>query len=239
MQKQLWALFLAVMIMIGACGCMKANDNYGRKENDQEYSELMLKYMEEKYNTTFQIVEYIFPKAGINSGMKENVVVVEDPSGVTANVKARLGAPYSYYDDYVNACGADQIQHSLDLSQLQKLGNARLYAVVNSKNMTDINITPEGVASITLVVNIPQQPTEHTMELLYDVYCQICNAGHQNIYLIAWFTDGSAEFDRAVDNYRIYGKSNWQDYSGTVYAALKITTPGLSYQDFCAALTEH
>lgn len=218
---------------------MKKDNNYGRKETDQQYAELMLKYMEEKHGTTFQAVEYIFPEAGINSGMQENVLVVEDSGGVTANVKARLSTPYSYYDDYVDACGADRIQRSLDLSGLQALGSARLYAVVNSKSATDISIAPGDVVSVTLVVNIPGEVTEEAVKQLYDAYCQICSAGYQKLYLIAWFTDGSAEFDQAVNNYRVYGKSSWKNYTGTVYAAMKVTTPNLSYEDFRNALTEN
>ena len=215
---------------------MKNNKNYGRTETDEAYAELMLNYMEDKYDTSFQIVEQIFPESGLNSGMLENVLVLKDPSGVTANAKARLGSPYDYYDDYVNACGADLIQRSMDLTALQQLGTARFYAVVNSKRVSEIDITPEGVASVTLVVNIPEPFSEEAMDQLYRVYEQICGAGYKTLYLIAWFTDGSPEFDQAVSNYRIYGKSDWKSYSGTVYAALKITTPGLSPEDFRAAL---
>lgn len=225
--------------MTGACGCMKTNTSHGRIETDQEYAELMLQYMEETYDTTFQIVESIFPKAGFNTGMKENVLVVEDSNGVIANAKARLGSPYKFYDDYLNSCAADQIQRSMDLENLLALGNARFYTVVKSKILSEINIAPEGVSSVTLVVNIPQQVTDEAMEQLYDVYCQICDAGYQTLYLIAWFTDGSAEFDQAVNNYRVYGKSDWKHYEGTVYAALKITEPDLPYEVFRNTLIEN
>lgn len=239
MRRRLVLLFGAIIILMGVCGCMNTNNNYGRKENDQDYAELMRTHMEEKYGTDFQIAECIFPEAGINSGMRENVVVLKDCNGVTANVKARVGTPYTYYDDYVDACGADRIESSLDLTGLRQAGNARLYAVVRSKTVDEIDISPEGVTSVTLVVNIPQQRTEETMQKLYDAYGQIVKAGYQKLYLIAWFTDGSAEFDQAVENYRVYGKSSWENYTGTVYAALKVTVPDLSYEDFCAALTEN
>lgn len=211
----------------------------GGNENHQEYAKLMLEYMEQKYATEFTVVEEIFPEAGFNTGMRENILVVADSNGVTANVRARLATPTNCYDDYVNACGANRIQSNLNLEGLQTLGNARLYAVVNTKRLSELNISPEGVASVTLVVHIPQQFREDAMEQLYDAYCQICDAGYQNLYLIAWFTDGAAEFDRAVDNYRVYGKSSWKDYSATVYAALKVTTPGLSYEDFRMKLIEN
>lgn len=239
MQKRLWILLLATIMMIGVCGCMKTNKDRGRIERNQKYAQQMLAYMEEKYDTVFQVVEEIFPESGINTGMKENVLVVKDSNGVLANAKARLGSPDVFYDDYVYACGADRIQRSLDLSGLQELGNARVYGVFNAKHLSEISIAPEEVPSVTLVVNLPQQVTAEAMEQLYDAYSQICDAGYRKLYLIAWFTDGSAEFDQAVENYRIYGKSNWTDYSGTVYAALKITEPGLSYDDFQAALTEN
>jgi len=239
MIKRLGILFGAIMIMMGVCGCMNINSNYGRNENNQEYAELMRIYMEETYSAEFQIVEYIFPEAGINSGMKENVVVLKDRDGVLANVKARMGTPYAYYDDYVDACGAHRIESRLDLSGLRQTGNAQLYAVVKTDAVADIDITPAGVTSVTLVVNIPHPQSQEAMQSLYDAYKQICNAGYGKLYLIAWFTDGSAEFDQAVENYRVYGKSSWKNYNGKVYAALKITDTGLSYEDFCAALIEN
>lgn len=218
---------------------MNTKNTYGRKEANQEYAELMLQYMEEKYETSFRIVEYIFPEGGINSGMRENVLVVEDSNGVIANAKARMSTPYSYYDDYVDACGATLICNQLDLSGLQALGNAELYAVVKSKTVADIDVTPVGVTSVTLVANIPQHVSADAMTQLYDAYYRICDAGYAKVYVIAWFTDGSAEFDQAVDNYRVYGKASWQNYTGTVYAALKVSDTKLSYEDFQGLLIEN
>lgn len=239
MGKRLWILLILSMILMGACGCMNSNNTLGRKETDQQYAQLMLTHMEEKYGTTFQIVETIFPEAGINSGMRENVTVLRDSNGVTANVKARLSTPYSYYDDYVDACGAERIQQSLDFSSLQELGNARLYAVVDSRTLADIRTEPAHVTSVTLVVNIPGQVTEEALERLYNAYCSICDAGYRKLYVIAWFTDGAAEFDQAVENYRVYGKASWKNYTATVYASLKVTTPGLSFREFRDTLIEN
>lgn len=215
---------------------MRKPNNGGRTEDDQAYAELMLKYMEEKYDTNFLMEEYIFPKGGFNTGMRENVLVVKDLNGVTANARARLGAPYAFYDNYLHACGADLIQRNMDLSDLQKLGDAKYYAVVNGKQLSDISIAPEGIASVTLVVNIPQQVTEEALMQLYEAYCQMCDAGYPDSDLTACFSDGSAEFTQAVENYPIYGNSNWTGFSGTVYAVLKASGSDLSYEDFRAAL---
>ena len=215
---------------------MNMSKTLGRTESDQEYAGLMQTYIESKYGVEFRVQEFIFPEAGINSGMQENVLVVQDPSGITANVSARMGTPYNYYDDYADALGAARIQSSLNLSELHKWGNAQLYAVMKTSDISKIDASAAGVSSVTLVVNIPQPYSEGAMQSLYNVYSQICDAGYQKLYLIAWFTDGSAEFDQAVNNYRIYGKSDWLNYSGTVHAALKITAAGLPYDDFVAAL---
>ena len=239
MQKRILALLIAAMMMIGVCGCMRRNRDSVNKPNEQEYTEQMRKYMEDAYDTTFTVVETIFPKSGFNTGMLENVVVLKDSQGVVTNVKARLGNPDAFYDDYANCLGAHKIQNNMDLAVLQEMGNARVYAVVRDKNIADISIAADNVSSVTLVVNIPCEPSEAAMECLYDAYGQLCEAGYQTLYLIAWFTDGDAEFDRAVENYRVYGKPDWSHYSGTVYAALKISAPDVSYEDFRAALIDN
>lgn len=239
MKKRIVVLFFAVIIMIGVCGCMNMNKTLSRTENDQEYAQLMLNHMEATYGTSFQVVESIFPEAGINSGMSENVLTLQDPSGIITNVTAAMGTPYKFYDDYANALGAAQIRSTLYLSELQKWGNVQLYTSLKTRDISNIDASPSGVSSVTLVANIPQPHSEEAMKALYDVYCQICSAGYQKLYMIAWFTDGSAEFDRAVNNYRIHGKSDWLNYNGTVHAALKITVADLDYDDFQAALVEN
>lgn len=226
------SIFLLITIIItGVCGCMKANSNKSnRHETDQEYIQVMQNYIQEKYSVSFDVVEQILPQDGINTALKENVLVVQDTNGVIANVKARLGTPYDFYDDYVEARTAAEIQKEIDISVPS--GNAKIYVVVNDEDLENVDTSAKNIASLTFVSMITGNPNDDALERLYEIYEALQKKGYANVYFLVGFTDGSAEFKKAVENYMIYGKSKWTDYSGEVFAELYVTDGDLSFDAF-------
>ena len=207
----------------------KSSNKNNRQENDQEYISLMKKYIQDKYSITVDVVEHIFPQDGINTALKENILVVKDSNGVIANIRARLSTPYNFYDDYVESCTAANIQAEIDLSFFD---NAKIYVVVNNANIEMIDTSPSNIDYLTFVSTVTGKPEDDILKDLYEVYDYLCQKGYENIGFLVGFTDGSSEFGKAVENYMIYGKSDWDSYSGEVYAELYVTDQGLSFEEF-------
>lgn len=201
-----------------------------RQESDQEYILLMQNYIQDKYSIIVDEVEHILPQEGINTALKENVLVVRDLNGVVSNVKARLSTPYDFYDDYVESCTASSIQNEIGVSVPN--GKARIYVVVNNADIKNIDTSATNIASLTFVSTITGNPTDDSLGRLYEIYKALNQKGYLNVYFLVGFTDGSSEFEKAVDNYMIYGKSEWKDYSSKVFAELYITDKNLSFDEF-------
>lgn len=201
-----------------------------RRESDQEYILLMQNYIQDKYSITVDSVEYVLPQDGINTALKENILVVRDSNGVVSNVKARLSTPYDFCDDYVEACTASCIQNEIGVSVPN--GNAKIYVVVNNADIKNIDTSADNIASLTFVSTIAGNPTDSSLKLLYEIYTALQQKGYSNIYFLVGFTDGSSEFEKAVNNYMVYGKSEWKDYSGEVFAEIYITDKNLSFDKF-------
>lgn len=209
---------------------MDRNSNKSnRQESEQEYLVLMQSYIEEKYSITVDVLEYIFPQDGINTALKENVLVVRDSKGVISNVKARLSSPYSFYDDYVAACTAQSIQDELEISVPH--GVAKIYVVTNNLDINQLDTSSTNISSLTFVSTISGNPTDEAMKILYEIYDKL-QKRYENVYFLVGFTDGSDEFKKATENYMVYGKSEWKDYSGEVYAELYVTDKNLSFDEF-------
>lgn len=210
---------------------MNKNSNKSiRQETDHEYVLLMQNYIQDKYSITVDVVEQILPQDGINTALKENILVVRDSNGVISNVKARLSTPYKFYDDYVEACTAASIQKEIGVSVPS--GTAKIYVVVNNNDVNNINTSAENIASLIFVSNITGNPNDNTLERLYEIYSAIQQKGYSKVYFLVGFTDGSSEFEKAVENYMIHGKSEWKDYSGEVFSELYVTDNNLSYAEF-------
>lgn len=228
------AISIVLLILItvtGVCGCMNKNSNKSnRQESDQEYILLMQNYIQDKYSITVDVVEQILPQDGINTALKENILVVRDSNGVISNVKARLSTPYEFYDDYVESHAAASIQNEIGVSVPS--GIAKIYVVVNNSDANNIDTSATNIASLTFVSTITGQPNDNSMECLYEIYNAIQQKGYSNVYFLVGFTDGSSEFEKAVENYMIFGKSEWKDYSGEVFAELYVTDNNLSYAEF-------
>lgn len=240
---KLFRLFLFLLLFIittaGACGCMKKYSNKSnRKENDQDYAVLMQDYIQNKYSIKVNVIETIFPKEGINTGLKYNILVFCDEKGITANVKARMSSPYSFYDDYVEASVAYKIQSELSIDITTQDCNAKIYVAVNNKDYSKLDISPANIASLSFISTIAGEPDDRTIEELYEVYTQIQSKKYDNVYFLVGFTDGSAEFEQAVNNYMIYGKSEWKDYTGEVYSELYVTENNLTFEEFKSNLSE-
>ena len=208
----------------------KNSNKSNRQETDQEYILSMQNYIQDKYSITVNVVEQILPQDGINTALKENILVVRDSNGVISNVKARLSTPYEFYDDYVESCTAASIQKEIGVSVPS--GTAKIYVVVNNTDANNINTSAANIASLTFVSTITGNPNDDSLERLYEIYNAIQQKGYSNVYFLVGFTDGSSQFEKAVENYMIFGKSEWKDYSGEVFAELYVTDNNLSYAEF-------
>ena len=208
----------------------KNSNKSNRQEPDQEYILLMQNYIQDKYSITVDVVEQILPQDGVNTALKENILVVRDSNGVISNVKARLSTPYELYDDYVESHTAASIQNEIGVSVPS--GIAKIYVVVNNTDINNINTSAANIASLTFVSTITGKPNDNTLERLYEIYDTIQKKGYSNVYFLVGFTDGSYEFEKAVENYMVHGKSEWKDYSGEVFNELYVTDNNLSYAEF-------
>lgn len=214
-------------------GCGISNKELGqsnRNKIDSEYVVLMKDYIQDKYSITIDVAEQILPKDGFNTALKENILVVKDSNGVFANIKARLSSPYEFYDNYVESYTASIIQNKMNITVPK--GKAKIYVALRNCDFKNIDVSPSNVLSLTYVSAISEKPSDLCMERLYEVYSELQYQGYSNIYFLVGFTDGASEFDKAVENYMVHGKSEWEDYNGIVYADLTITDDGLSYDDF-------
>lgn len=235
--KKLLLILVIIITITGVCGCMDftSKKNNNRKESDSEYSEMFKSYIEEKYSKSFEIVSTDFPESGFNTGMKQNVVVLRDDDGVTCNVTAYLSTPYSYYDDYVESYTASLIEAEIDNAKYDSV-RYRIYVTVKNRNMDETNVSSNNILSLTFVGKVDHSPEEKDLQGLYEIYDELVRKGYRNIYYLVGFVNESKEFDAAVDNYTIYGKSKWSDYKGAFYAYLSVKNPGLSFDDFKSSI---
>lgn len=206
-----------------------------RKETDAEYINMMKDYMEEKYSTTFEIVDSILPKSTVSSGMELNVLVLRDSNGLTTNVRAKFGTPYHFYDDYVESCTAAKILSEIGFTN-ENIDALGLNVIVRNKSIETIDISPENVPSLTVVAKVAERPNDTNLQSLYEVYDKICALGYEDVYFLVGFVENSSDFDAAVENYTVYGKSKWSDYNGEFFAYLRITSAGLSFDEFCSSV---
>lgn len=230
-------MMVILLIVMGLCGCMTNSGTGSRKETDSEYINMMKAYMEEKYSTTFEIVDYILPKSTISSGMELNVLVLRDSNGLTTNVRAKFGTPYHFYDDYVESCTAAKILSEIGFTN-ENIDALSLHVVVRNKSIETIDISPENVPSLTVVAKVADRPNDTNLQSLYEIYDQICALGYEDVYFLVGFVNNSSDFDAAVENYTVYGKSKWSDYNGAFFAYLSITSAGLSFDEFCCSVVK-
>lgn len=213
------------------------NDNTSIIEADPEYTNKAKAYIEEKYSQTFDIVSTIYPESGFNTAMQQNIITLKDSGGIRCNIRADLSDPYNYYDDYFESYAASLIEKDAGFDLFEN-GKARVYVAVNEKNIKEPDISAANVRSLTLVAGIDHAPSDEDVQKLYDMYRNFEEKGYTDIFFIVGFTEDSAEFDLAVGNYRVYGKSNWSDYKGKFYAYLTVKDTGLSFDDFKASVVK-
>lgn len=227
--KTLSVIAVLLLIMTVICGC--GNDRHGaRTESNDEYIRMMKAYMEDKYSASFEVVESSLPRSGF-SGMELNILVLRDSSGHLTNVRAKYGTPYQFYDDYDNVCAAAEIHSELEVSG-EHIAAWKLYANIREFSPESIDISPENISSVTVLAKVTEPPSLNNLRSLYEIYGQICDMGYENVYFLTAFVEESSDFDAAVENYTVYGKSKWSDYNGTFYGYLRVVDVGLSFDEF-------
>ena len=204
-----------------------------RKESDEVYAQMMLEYIEQKYEKNFEIVQYIFPQEGFNTNHLQNILLVkETETGVLTNVYAILGAPYTYYDHYVSDLASWKNSKLVDCAALENLGSAKLYLYLRDEDVNVLDISGENVSRAVLMVNITQKPDEETLEKLYSVYQELFDLDYEYVFMVVGFTEQNENFDNYVQFYRVFGKKDWGDYDGKVYAILSAQDAGLTFEAF-------
>lgn len=230
--KKFSCVLLCFALVMSICGCAKQNS----EEKETEYKNEMMNYAEEKYKKVFLIDEVIFSEAGFNTGMEQNVLVLKDSDGVTFNVTASHKNPDSFYDDYVEAVCAEKFSKEINTEQIKDYAEFKFYVMLN--NDSDFTYSEENIKSLTFMVNIKGDPNEDILKDLYDVYSEISNKNIENVFILIGFTDGSPIFSKAVNNYKVYGEAEWEDFSATVYSYLDVFENNLSFEEFKNALVE-
>lgn len=228
--KKILGLLLTLIILIGVCGCMNTTkNNSNRKESDSEYAELMKNYMEEKYGRSFEIVNCIFPQ--MNTGSEMNVAILQDSEGIQCDVRAKIGTPYDYFDYYIESYTAAKLAVSLD-NDISQIGEMRFFLTVDNEDIKNIDYSKDNVSSVTLVGKVEHFPQDEDFKSLYNIYGELIERGYTDIDILIGFVKQSEEFDLAVQNYRVYGKSKWEYYSGDFYGYLTVKSAGLSLEEF-------
>lgn len=224
--KRLVLLLLTILIILGTCGCLKD----ASKESDAEYIAMMKDYMEEKYSRSFDIVESDLHASGF-TGMEVNTLVLRDSDGCITNVRAKLGTPYNFYDDYVQVRTAYKILSEIKITN-KHIDALSLYVVIRNTSIETIDSSPENVPAMTVVAKVSEAPNDANLQTLYELYDEICSNGYKEVYFLVGFVKESSDFDAAVENYTLHGKSKWSDYKGEFYAYLRTTSVELSFEDF-------
>lgn len=237
------AISIVLLILItvtGVCGCMDRDKLYGAKEraeSNEEYAAMMLDYIEGKYQKNFEIVKFNFPEEGFNTEhLQSSLIVRETQSGIITDVYALLGAPYTYYDNYVADLASWNSRHLVDSTILDGMGNVKMYLYLRNENIGAPDVSKENVSRVVLVVNINRKPDIESLEKLYVVYQQLFELDYEHRFLIVGFTEESEDFSNYVQAYRVYGKKKWVDFEDTVYATLSAKDAGLTFaafQDLC------
>lgn len=163
--------------------------------------------------------------------MELNTVILKDENGVECNVKAHVGTPYKYFDDYTNSYTAFVLSKSLD-SNLIKTDNFKLYCTLKNDDWQNLDTSKQNISSLTLVGGIYHSPKKEDIQELYSLYKEIEDIDNSNVFFLVGFVNNSSDFDKAITNYRVYGKSKWEDYNGSFYGYLTVKSSGLSYEEF-------
>ena len=235
MFKKVLSILLVITLFTGVCGCMRQNN---KEINELDYKNEMLDYAQNKHSKYFEIVETIFTKKWFNTGMINNVLVVKDSEGITFNITASHANPYTFYDDYHEAVYADKISRDINTSELSNYADSKIYVMLH-ENYDFSTLDESDIKSITFIANVKEKPNDVILAELYQVYNQISQKRISNIFFIIGFTDNSPVFKKAVENYKVYGEAEWDDYSATVYAYINVFENGLSFEEFKSLLVEY
>lgn len=157
--------------------------------------------------------------------------MLKDEDGVICDVYARVGTPYAFYDYYTESYTASVLQKGLD-SNLIKTDNFKLYCTLKNEDWQNLDTSKENIKTLTCVGGIYHSTKEEDIQELYSLYKELEDINNSDLVLLVGFVNNSSDFDKAITNYRIFGKSKWEYYNGSFYGYLAVKSSGLSYEEF-------
>lgn len=217
-------------------GCARFDAMKKRTEPDEQYAQLMLSHMEDRYKREFEIVSYRFPKETVVDEYAENILMLKDvQTGLTTHAYSYLGKPYDFYDSFASDYASYLVSSEVNTKPLKLHGTGRLYLYLRNENFESLDVSSKNVSRAVMVINIPQRPEEDNLMAIYQVYQSLQELDYEKKYLLVGFTEQSTKFTDFVNFYRVYGVKKWSDY-GWTYAKMSVKEAGLSYEEFIALI---
>lgn len=248
-------VLLTVMMVVSVAGCGKKQEaqkeqdiaNRIYKETEEEYANLMLEFMEDRWHKEFKIVDQYLPNdAELVKDREMLWITVEDPEGRIANVSSTKLDPYYFADTYMYTICGEELMSKLDIPR-ERIDTIRIYPYVrnifkdNSFSYDDVivDISPENVSFVYVLAKIPDEPSEINLMDLFYIYLQLSDLEYKDIEILAAFTEEPSGYDRVVRNWPVYS-NGWlkEDFGDHCHGTLWSVGDDLTFKEFCSFLEE-
>lgn len=216
--KLICLLLTAILLMTGVCGCMDLNSSEKRAKLEQ-----MKSYAENKYNMTFDVVDFVFAK---DETYRNILRLTDGKIDFYVYNSANRKNSDKIYDDYSRAIISDRVVDFIKSKFNTSSYNIDVYAGIliygdNSLNydyVTDENIDEilksNKIFSAAIIVKTDKDLSE-LKDLLFDIYKLICSYSPEAVNLKAiQSTETNASLDNTlkciIGNYN----DDWLSYKG-------------------------
>ena len=236
--KNIVLIMLIFAILVGGFGCMNSNS-----VSSDEIKMDMLQYAQQKYDTTFDIVDFDMAIRGLDSNFHD-ILVLKDSDGVTFHVYSSTDDD-DKFDDYGISCADkalnDYLKDKTDIefcAMIDLISDSQIMPnEIKGLSVSDFSDKYK-VRKITVIVRTDESEFEEKISEIYSLYSYISDMESEYIEYAAVAVQGKDEALKSMFNdVRLNYENDWNSYS-SVKKFITTKEKKLTQQQFEALLKE-
>lgn len=232
--KYICTFLTTILIITGVCGCMNLNSSEKRAKLEQ-----MKSYAENKYNMTFDVVDFVFAK---DETYRNILRLTDGKIDFYVYNSANRKNSDKIYDDYKRAIisnrAIDFIKSKIDTSEYQIDLYASIFIYGDKSLSYDYAVNTDAdnllksnkIFDATIIVKTDKKITE-IKDSIFEIYNLICSYSPEHINLEVIQTVGdTADIDQTLKCIIGTYNDDWSSYN-CVKSYLKVENFGITSSD--------
>ena len=227
--SKLIILTIGFALMLGGCKMQKFKKYSFDERTPEEFVERVKNEMEEKYDESFEVIDYLIPVYDISAQGKNNVILFKSSEGLYVTCKSPVIHSYDLYNNYQDKKMEVKYQELVDFQGFDH------FNIISYYKTEDFTLNVNDVDYVYIDFDVFETPSEDILLKAYQIRNDFINAGIK-MERLSFACRGNSDIkEQYPESYFIHDEWIYEHNAIKWYEILEVdilNSKDLSYEEF-------